>query len=229
MEKKVIVFTSKPSLKSVKGLSSETELNGKFRNLHKEKKLYAFKDREVKAVEKIEEADIFLIKDDISQRDLERFIKEFEGELYILKHNSPVYLKSVKTSDDFMKAIFNQPPQFKFTVHIKHGMHELNGEYYPEVVTILEDENNNKFDRILKAVFTGNEKLNAALEFLHECIGEGEPEIETLNKAGFNLDAKAEGKSSLNELINKLKNGGDRIQIVKNLRDVLLEIALQEK
>lgn len=74
-----------------------------------------------------------------------------------------------------------------------------------------------------------NQKLNAALEFLHECIGVGEPEIETLNKAGFNLDAKAEGKSSLNELINKLKNGGDRIQIIKNLRDVLLETALQEK
>ena len=71
-----------------------------------------------------------------------------------------------------------------------------------------------------------NEKLNAALEFLHDCLGDNIGDTKILTDAGFVLNAKVNGKS-IQELINEFTKGF-KIPALKELRDALLEIAMKE-
>lgn len=69
------------------------------------------------------------------------------------------------------------PPSYseKF-MHLTTGEHELTGKKYPDVFKIIFDKEENKFERILSVLgFTPEQinekhKLEAALNFLHECL-----------------------------------------------------------
>jgi len=88
-----------------------------------------------------------------------------------------------------------------------------------------------KYKAAIKSIidwFDLNAKLNAALDYLHECLGGEKVDTTTLKDVGFNLDSKVDGKPSLQELI-KICENGFKITSLIDLRDSLLENALMEK
>jgi hypothetical protein len=72
-----------------------------------------------------------------------------------------------------------------------------------------------------------NDKLNAALQFLHECLGGTLGKLETLTKRGFtdNDLGNLNSEGSISQLLNILgKENVDYIKELKNLRDTLLRV-----
>ena len=75
--------------------------------------------------------------------------------------------------------------------------------------------------------FKGNRKLNSALDFLHNCLGNNIDKT-ILTNAGFDLNISENNKPSLEQLIQEFQKEF-KIPALKDLRDALLEIAVREK
>ena len=156
----------------------------------------------------ITDGNVFLIQDTIDREKLVSFLDNFDlNEVAVLHHSLP--------SKDILKM-------FRLLLN---SMHEP-GTAYDKMLDIISDAQANKFERLKAEIFKFNYKLNAALEFLHNCLG-GATSTDKLKltNAGFELDKKKNDKPSINELIKKLSNGNDYNAALREVRDELLEKA----
>ncbi len=153
----------------------------------------------------INEGIVFLIQDSVTDKDIVLFLNNFDTtKIAILHHRNP---------GDNVKNLF------PYKIPSNHTPNSL----YDKALNILSDDQDNKFERLKGEVFPFNNKLNPALEFLHECLG-GTPSDDTqkLTSAGFGLNKNENDKPSINDLINKLSNGGDYNAALREVRDALL-------
>lgn len=171
-----------------------------------------------------DEWDILLVSDDVTIDEMKKI--PFTGETLVMYHNKP--------SD--AKKIFEDLQKENKILKCKQGAHEDDPDQgYTLLLELTECYDGTGFnyqeyyqakERLIQW-FGLYKKLNAVLEFLHNCIGNNVKDS-ILTKAGFHLKSKENGKKCLEDLIIDFEKGL-KIPVLKDLRDTLVEIALREK
>jgi hypothetical protein len=112
-----------------------------------------------------------------------------------------------------------KPKEIPDSLKCKNGVHTPNDLVYSKAINIILDNNNNKKERIIKAVFTDSDNINAALEFLHACL-DGKDKADVAKLKHFS------NFEQINALYDKLNNepaSAIYVEILKQLRDEVLK------
>lgn len=212
--KKLIIFTQIGGIKNVLGFRTDVVLTGFFQPIIENDFLVYDEKKILSKTTSINAGSIFLIKDSICKEDYERFIgNENSDKIFVLKHQKPTF-------------------ELQNVTEIYIGRHEPNprGLYYPEVFEILQDNNEeNKLDKIIDTILKSNPKLEAALDFLHDCLV-GVPKLpkQIVANYGMHMYVGYDGtdcNGSIEELYNTWKNSPSDYTKLSELRNALLKWA----
>ncbi len=207
---KLLIFTNYDSLQNVNDLELQ-KLNFNNGNFATNKIFKHTNNSTFQIASIINEGNIFLIYDEIEATEFKNFIDNYDDKkVGILYH---------KKGGVFKIELINE---FTYT---KEGTHDSDGDHYPVVLKILSDDEDKKFERLKDAIFKFNKKLNAALEFLHQSLGDT-PVNEAILTQGddkFDLEKLYDGNKLKDWIcaLNK-KSGEDYREALRKVRDVLL-------
>jgi len=217
---KLLIFTNSLSIGNVDD-EIEKKVVG-IENISIKTPIQKFENGVLLPVSTLQEGEIFFVIDSMTREDYDKFLttRKQDQLLYILYH-----IKGGKFNIDFTsKKEFEFP---EIGQHIKDG-----GSKYREVTQILTDNQNDKKRRIIDLIFKRHNKLNVALEFLHECLVKKPTGLSQLTD--FDTETRCitveedgkEVKKNLEELRKSLKeNPPDDIASFESLRNGVLKMA----
>jgi hypothetical protein len=199
----------------------------------------------------------FFPKSTLNLKNDNEIVVYFGHELRIFKNNNPLLNEQLKsaililrpdtnnleyTPDKSFKILFHtQTSEYKKINHLEElkenkrcegfiENQEEKGSIYEDIADlILRKDGHRSFEEIYSNI--PNVKLEASLEFLHQCFGEGVINISILTNIGKFTEAELNElinkKDSIYSLLNELKNnsGEDFFRTLTNVRDALFYLS----